>query len=175
MTALAGEVEAARATIMREAKEARERKKRKREGDEGLVSGRRKTATSGPRYSGDSGASEDPVSPKTVKPGDRSGSQPSIEEHMLGFDSPHIATPTAELSLREAELSSSIPSISDLVAASSGPPLKGLKVVVIHVKDKLIDGLQAGDKILEELKEHDEEAQLGCEWIISYPGQSLYF
>lgn len=175
MTVLAGEVESARAAIVREAKEARERKKRKREGDEGLVSGRRKTATSGPRYSGDSGAGEDPVSPKTVKPGERAGSQPSIEEHMHGFDSPHIATPTAELSLKEAELGSSIPSLSDLVTASSGPPLKGLTVVVIHVKDKGVDGLQTGDKILEELKEHDEEAQLGCKWIISHPGQSLYF
>jgi cAMP phosphodiesterase len=54
-------------------------------------------------------------------------------------------------------------------------PLEGLKVVIIHVKETLADGPEAGDSILQELIEHEQEAQLGCEFIISKPGQSFYF
>lgn len=54
-------------------------------------------------------------------------------------------------------------------------PLKGLRVVIIHVKERLDDGPDAGDIILEQLLALEEEAALGCEFIISYSGQALYF
>ena len=53
-------------------------------------------------------------------------------------------------------------------------PLRGLKVVIIHVKDKLNDGPRAGDVILQELVEHEGELRLGCEFIVSEAGQDLY-
>ena len=53
-------------------------------------------------------------------------------------------------------------------------PLKGLKVVIIHMKDKLKDGPRVGETILEQLLEYEKEAQLGCEFVISRAGMTLY-
>lgn len=53
-------------------------------------------------------------------------------------------------------------------------PLKGVKVVVIHMKDKLNDGPPIGETILEQLLEYEKEAQLGCEFIISKMGMPVY-
>ncbi|KUJ21064.1 uncharacterized protein LY89DRAFT_681687 [Mollisia scopiformis] len=57
---------------------------------------------------------------------------------------------------------------------STEAPLEGVKIVVIHMKEKLDDGPDLGELILKQLKGH-EKGQLGCEFIISYTGQSLYF
>ena len=55
--------------------------------------------------------------------------------------------------------------------------LKGLKVVIIHVKEKLDDdggrGLPVHEQILYELLQHEEEAHLGCDFVVSRPGQSF--
>lgn len=61
------------------------------------------------------------------------------------------------------------------VHGSAKLPLKGLKVVIIHVKVNLTDGPKAEDIILKELQNLGEEVGLGCEFIISHSGQSLYF
>lgn len=53
-------------------------------------------------------------------------------------------------------------------------PLKGVKVVIIHVKDILDDSPPIGDTIINELREHDTEAGLGCEFILSKPGEDVY-
>ncbi|RFU35736.1 hypothetical protein B7463_g594, partial [Scytalidium lignicola] len=53
-------------------------------------------------------------------------------------------------------------------------PLAGIKVVIIHVKDILDDGPPVGDVIINELNEYDEEARLGCEFILSRPGEDVY-
>lgn len=52
-------------------------------------------------------------------------------------------------------------------------PLRGLTVIIIHVKDKL-DGTDTGDIILSDLIAHDRQAKLGCTFVISKPGQSIY-
>lgn len=54
-------------------------------------------------------------------------------------------------------------------------PLKGIKIIIIHIKDKLDDTLSAENIILQQLIEHEKKAQLGCEFIISGMGQSIYF
>ncbi|KAJ3471973.1 hypothetical protein NLG97_g11399 [Lecanicillium saksenae] len=59
-------------------------------------------------------------------------------------------------------------------ATSSPRPLRGLKVVIIHVKENLSDGPAPGDVILKQLEEHEEEAQLGCEFIVSKSVQFTY-
>ncbi|KAL8675565.1 MAG: hypothetical protein Q9168_000077 [Polycauliona sp. 1 TL-2023] len=56
----------------------------------------------------------------------------------------------------------------------SKPPLEGLKVVIIHVKDPLRDGPSIQETILAQLQEHEREAQLGCSFIVSKSGTSLW-
>lgn len=61
------------------------------------------------------------------------------------------------------------------------PPLAGLTVMVIHVKDTMKDGRPVNDNILEQL--HDHEARLkesdgvglGCDFVISQVGGHYYF
>jgi len=53
-------------------------------------------------------------------------------------------------------------------------PLKGVKIVIIHMKDKLDDDSDVGETILKQLKKYDEQACLGCEFVVSKVGQALY-
>lgn len=53
--------------------------------------------------------------------------------------------------------------------------LQGLKVVIIHVKDRLDDGESAGEKILREVREYEAEEGLGCEYSIAERGMSVLF
>ena len=52
--------------------------------------------------------------------------------------------------------------------------LRGLKVVVIHVKERLDDEEPAGDRILRELQEFEREEGLGVEFILSERGLSVW-
>ena len=63
----------------------------------------------------------------------------------------------------------------DLRPYSEGA-LKGLKVVIIHVKDLLHDGPPAGDTILRQLEEGAglNGLALGCEFIVSSSGESVW-
>ncbi|KAM0324306.1 hypothetical protein ACHAQA_008083 [Verticillium albo-atrum] len=147
---LAGEVEMARAAIELDARTARKRKRGNSEAVPGLV--RRRTG----------GSTGEPVSPKTLR------SRP--EEVVQGGETPHLATPTAELSLRDLDAPPLDGEPPTLVFETQ--PLEGLKVVIIHVKDKL-DGVDPGAKILGELLAHEEDARLGVEFIMSAAGQSI--
>ncbi|KAK3368249.1 low-affinity cAMP phosphodiesterase [Podospora didyma] len=181
-------------------------KKRKREGIEegGANLARRKntgpaaksssthpSTTSNPTRTNTTSSVEDPVSPRTIRPPHRVNSGASsfgggsdLDSSIMMMDSPHLATPTAELSLRDnagSDLSTTPvplppppPPPPPMLTGLPPLPLKGLKVVVIHVKDKLNDGPKPGDVILDELQEYERDAQLGCEYIISHVGQSLY-
>ncbi|KAK0622831.1 cAMP phosphodiesterases class-II-domain-containing protein [Immersiella caudata] len=112
-------------------------------------------------------------------------------------DSPHIATPTAELSLGDIEMSgpvtpqSHVSPVATALHSREGTadvdselkidtstdndlPLRGLKVVIIHVKDKLNDGPSVAETVREQLNGYETESRTGVEYIVSYPGQSLY-
>jgi cAMP phosphodiesterase len=54
-------------------------------------------------------------------------------------------------------------------------PLKGLKVVIIHVKETLNDGPSIYDTILRECEELNEKHGLGCEFVMGSSGQAVYF
>ncbi|PWI68098.1 hypothetical protein PCL_02499 [Purpureocillium lilacinum] len=110
---------------------------------------------------------EEPVSPKSVKPAPVTPAVRAFEA--ASPDTPHLATPTDELSLREAE------ELDNGAGVPPRRPLEGLKVVIIHVKERLTDGPDVGETILRQLREHEQEARLGCEFIVSKPGQSFYF
>ncbi|KAF5026662.1 hypothetical protein F66182_1246 [Fusarium sp. NRRL 66182] len=146
---LAGEVEVVRKMRYNESK------KRKRMGS---------TADEAPRRNPSLAnlSAEDPVSPKTVKASTPDFVPPGPETP----PTPHLATPTAELTLNQSESFTSVP--------LARRPLEGLQVVIIHVKDRLNDGPVVGDVILEQLAEYERDAQLGCEFVISRPGQSFY-
>lgn len=166
MQVLANEVEAARKA------RALESKKRKRDTEEEAESQRKKV----PVVTMQSPGSDDPVSPKSANP----FNIPADYYFAAKGDSetPHIATPTGELSLDEFAIPPPLippPVHIDAADSAAKKPLEGLKVVIIHVKETLADGPQAGDSILQQLNEHERHAQLGCEFIISKPGQSFYF
>lgn len=60
------------------------------------------------------------------------------------------------------------------------PPLKGLRVVIIHVKDTLKDGPPVGERILEQLNEHarafaERQEELGCEFVVSESSKDYWF
>ncbi|KAH9906434.1 cAMP phosphodiesterases class-II-domain-containing protein [Xylariomycetidae sp. FL2044] len=158
MKALATQVEACR----RQAPPKLEsNKKRKREANETPKKANKAPATTA-RPSGD-----EPVSPKSVRPTMESGYASGAGEY--NTDTPHLATPTAEMNLGDFE--ASVP--PNLSEPQTKLPLKGLKVVIIHVKENLKDGRQVRDNIIQELQDHEEEAQLGCEFIVSRAGQSF--
>jgi cAMP phosphodiesterase len=106
----------------------------------------------------------DAVSPKTIKPPHFRLTSPPPPP---GQPSPMLSGSTAMLSLHDG------PPTPPLQKFSSAP-LRGVKVVVIHVKDKLDDGPDAGETILEELLEEEAEMQSGAEFIVSRVGQSFY-
>jgi cAMP phosphodiesterase len=67
-----------------------------------------------------------------------------------------------------------------LLAAGLEAPLKGLKVVVMHVKDTMGDGPLVGDVILQELREGERLAAekgkgLGCVFDVAKSGDSYWF
>jgi hypothetical protein len=71
-------------------------------------------------------------------------------------------------------------SASEPGGGSWDPPLKGLRVVVIHVKDTFKDGPHVSESISEELNAYEqglkEEGKgLGCEFVISKSGESYWF
>lgn len=59
-------------------------------------------------------------------------------------------------------------------ADSEPPPLTGLSVYIIHIKEEMSDGPAPGDRILEQLRSHGEAARLGCEFHITKRGQSIW-
>lgn len=104
---------------------------------------------------------DDSVSPKSIKP-----TVPKQEATPDHVDTPHLATPTDELSLHD---------FGPMDPILEKKPLEGLKVIIIHVKDRLEDGPQVGDTILQQLQDYEKEMNLGCEFIMSKSGMSLYF
>ena len=98
-----------------------------------------------------------------------------------GRETPHIVTPTAELTLKDLGGSDghlATPAIPGMYGVPEVvvPPnvLRGLKVVIIHVKDRQDDDQPAGEVILGELLEHEKKMRLGCEFVISQVGQSIF-
>ncbi|KAF2462022.1 cAMP phosphodiesterases class-II-domain-containing protein [Lineolata rhizophorae] len=60
------------------------------------------------------------------------------------------------------------------------PPLAGLRVVIIHVKDTLADGRPVGETILAELEAYKEQLEregraLGCDFVVSKSGEGYWF
>lgn len=131
---------------------------------------------------------EEPISPKSLKPLLPAAATASHHADRGGLDngstsaapgSQRMATPSSDISVDSHDHDHDHGEGNGRAAApeikTNEPPLKGLRVVIIHVKDKLIDGFVPGERILRELREEEEIENLGCEFIISSAGQSLLF
>ena len=89
---------------------------------------------------------------------------------------------THEATLSAKELKVNVPESIHETAQSSGKasrawvcgPLKGLQVIIIHVKETLKDGLEPGETILAQLQQAEKAEQLGCTFSISRAGASIW-
>ncbi|KAJ5725292.1 uncharacterized protein N7483_006649 [Penicillium malachiteum] len=59
-------------------------------------------------------------------------------------------------------------------AKSSKPPLLGLSVYIIHIKETLNDGLYPGTRIIKELQTRSDTANLGCQFFLPDPQDPLF-
>jgi 3',5'-cyclic-nucleotide phosphodiesterase len=143
---------------------ATELKKRKRDLEDSTLLTRRKAAQVRTSMPSPLTYTEEPISPRTVL-------RPSKDYLSLVTNAPHTTTPA------------SAPHLDGPRTPRGGPtqereqtpyPLKGLKVVIIHVKDKMTDGPKTGEIILKELKSYEADTKLGCEFLISRAGESMY-
>lgn len=53
-------------------------------------------------------------------------------------------------------------------------PLKGVKIIIIHVKDNVDDGPDVGDVILGELQQYEKDEPTGCEFVLATTGEAVY-
>jgi hypothetical protein len=128
----------------------KESKKRKRiSNGDGL---RRRSTRSLPK--------ETPISPRTQIP------LPAFEYEVTQSDGIEDVTDGEPSTSQELAFRS---------AAKADLPLGGVKVVIIHMKEKLDDGPAIGDIILKELLEFEEEERFGCEFVIAKDGDAMYF
>ncbi|KAK4464375.1 cAMP phosphodiesterases class-II-domain-containing protein [Cladorrhinum samala] len=210
-------------------------KKRKREGDGEQEGGivamshmavKRIQTELQPRLKspGISEVSDAPISPKTIRSLGAEPPQPdyflsqhNLSQHVSTSQShtPHLATPTGELSISEVDaqvfdaeklerdeyrevsllgeeeeryeetqgpvtpLSIPVTNVHPASEKKGQPELKGvlngLKVVIIHVKERLVDGPELAREVIErELRAHEATGRLGVEYIVSKQGDSLF-
>jgi cAMP phosphodiesterase len=144
---LADMVREARRELEREREEARKGRKRKRASN-GLIA-----------------ASESDVARKSSR--SRTYNIPADTNDEIMTDPPP-ASPTPNGARTRAH--------TPAVAAETGVlPLRGVKVVVMHVKDTLADGPLVGEQILNELIEGERERGLGCAFDVAVGGGSYWF
>jgi cAMP phosphodiesterase len=123
-------------------------------------------------------------------------SAPDLLDHAVSSPAGFVASATtAAPAMKRADhpemddpfsISASATGAAAVVAAAasssawpSDGPLRGLKVIIIHVKDDLVDGPPVGVTILAELRAHAAQLAaagrpLGCEFIVSRSGESYW-
>lgn len=82
--------------------------------------------------------------------------------------------PTSEPMQVQFSIDNNPPDDENLPWAGLNPPLAGLSVYIIHIKEDLTDGPPPGDRILQELRDRGEAAQLGCEFHITKRGEGIW-
>ncbi|KAL8833355.1 MAG: hypothetical protein Q9170_004308 [Blastenia crenularia] len=141
---------------------------------------KRKRASNGHKLPSDDNQGRRPPSRHPVRRRTRSSVSPSTP---IRPESPRRVSSEMVLENEDSELRAIVEEdgLSHKAAKSrhgankhSNKPLEGLHVIIIHIKDPLRDGPDIGDDILEQLKQHEAEAQLGCTFTISKSGTSLW-
>ncbi|KAL8930038.1 MAG: hypothetical protein Q9172_000123 [Xanthocarpia lactea] len=148
---------------------------------------KRKRPSNGHKFSSDETQPRRPPSRHHVRRRTRSSVSPSTS---LRPESPRHSSSEMALTNDDAELGSIVeedgsshkaPSIrqdegesKQSMMTTTNRPLEGLKVIIIHVKDPLRDGPSIEETILQQLQEHEREVQLGCTFIVSQSGTSIW-
>lgn len=119
---------------------------------------------------------DEPVSPKSMRPAPAQVVE--MTEQVTDQDAKEQEAPPPSVvpSLEEDDTSGGLEQddTSSFRPKHTGFALRGLKVVIMHVKDRISDGYPMGEKILQELREEEDIESLGCEFIVSRPGESVY-
>lgn len=149
--------------------------RRRSEPDHSMVDSSPMQASTGPPSPSDAAPTSD--APADVPMSPMSRSQPQLQNQSQHLGRPHFGPNCfAKASTFDVGGGKSITS----EPGAWEPPLKGLKVVVIHVKDTFKDGPHVGETIAEELDAYEQALQdegkgLGCEFVISKSGESYMF
>jgi cAMP phosphodiesterase len=118
-----------------------------------------------------------PVTPKSATLNTKEASSTRHHHHHLHDKS--VWTPS-----HQSQLAHSTTSEAGEASFTPGqtyePPLKGVKIIIIHVKDSMLDGPLVGESILRELNAHEAKLEkigkdLGCTFEISASGDSYWF
>ncbi|KAI2062428.1 3',5'-cyclic-nucleotide phosphodiesterase pde1 [Ophidiomyces ophidiicola] len=119
---------------------------------------------------------EQALSPKSLRP--KLEPPMSREDKLLGTAKSKQEDSDANIDDTKAPPDSSAPNEMDVdqptPSEPEAPPLRGLRVYIIHVKESLADSEFPRDEILSELKEAAEKAALGCEFYGPVAGESTY-
>lgn len=94
---------------------------------------------------------------------------PTIEESQPG-DEIQDNNIVATNALNNISASTNLQQVPDLTPF----PLSGLTVYIIHIKEEMSDGPPPGDRILEQLRAHGENARLGCEFYVPKRGEGIW-
>ena len=111
---------------------------------------------------------------RTVSQSRRKTERQTVSPATLVSEDSEMARPTRDLKVDVPE------PINETGAQDSGDrswpsrPLQGLKIVIIHVKETLKDGPEPGEVILAQLEQAEKEEQLGCSFVISRRGTSIW-
>ena len=105
-------------------------------------------------------------------------SNPSPSSRRSESSGPETLTSTRSEALGDIDVPASInelPAVEHRRNFVGSPePLAGLRVIIIHVKDNLKDDPDAGETILMELQDLNQDANLGCTFQISESGTSIW-
>ncbi|KAA6412114.1 MAG: 3,5-cyclic-AMP phosphodiesterase [Lasallia pustulata] len=113
------------------------------------------------------------ASPSTARPSEGEAAPPVPSVNVDRSSAPSDE-PVREASEAVWESVSAASSSVASRATAAPPALQGLQVVIIHMKDTLKDGPHVGERILAQLLEYEKEAQLGCTFVISRSGTSIW-
>ncbi|PYH45790.1 3',5'-cyclic-nucleotide phosphodiesterase PDE1 [Aspergillus saccharolyticus JOP 1030-1] len=131
-----------------------------------------------------------PLSPKSKRlaltgekgQSNRRGSNRSTRRHTrakAAFDEPNErleASPGVSQPATDVGINTQLAESSDPLTTHTWPepPLAGLRVYVIHIKDHLTDGPPAAERILHELQAQGKSAGLGCQFYVPDRGESIF-
>jgi len=122
---------------------------------------------------------DDAMSDYPISRGDTGTHTPNpLSSHQQHTSDPHASHPSAPAALNLSSVSAE--HSRAMLSAAFDLPLKGVKVIIIHVKDTFADGPLVGDQILKELREgesvlQDQGRGLGCQFEVSVAGESYWF
>lgn len=105
----------------------------------------------------------------------RRSTRVSVDIPVTPLSRTKISSPSFEAPKVDVELDDLVSPGADLAVRNQYPlPLEGVRIFIIHVKDKFNDGPHISETILSELQELEAEAQLGCVFVIAKAGQAVY-